>query len=280
MGSFISKTYEVFCKLQPRVDKLTIQPFQESTETYSLEINDLPNNDCTCIILAAGFGERLRPLTNIIPKPLAKINSKSLIEYHLDGLYKLNCSNILITTHWLGNLIENKFKNIQLEYKIKYSNEEKILGSAGGIKNALKIIKIKDYFIVINGDIFIPNFDYEDLFLDINRLRERKEENIILAYLYLVPNPCHNLMGDFYLKNGVIKYDNDDVAFGNKYTFSGIAIYHIDLFQKLEENKYYNLLPLLKNTINENKVNGKLYNGIWYDVGNIKILNELNQKYS
>lgn len=262
----------------------------------------MTDNNFNCIILAAGFGERMKPLTNTIPKPIVEINGKSLLEYHLHGLHQINCSNIVITTHWLGQLVEDKFKNIQNEYKIQYSREEKILGPAGGIKNALKIIQSQDYFIVINGDIFIPNFNYEDLFLTINNLKKfcmKKYDNKILAYLFLVPNPDHNPNGDFYLENRLNNiqkiyynhnklennYDdnnniNNDINSDNnniKYTFSGIAIYHIDLFQKLEENKYNNLLPLLKEGIDKDTVYGKLYKGEWHDVGNIKKLEKLNQ---
>jgi MurNAc alpha-1-phosphate uridylyltransferase len=267
----------------------------------------MTDNNFNCIILAAGFGERMKPLTNTIPKPLVEIKGKSLLEYHLERLYQINCSNIVITTHWLGQLIEEKFKNIQKEYKIQYSSQEKTLGPAGGIKNALKIIQSNDYFIVINGDIFIPNFNYEDLFSTIHNLKEifyENRDNKILAYLYLVPNPDHNPNGDFYLENGLnniqnikkiyyhhnklennyddnnnINNDNNDDNNNNntKYTFSGIAIYHIDLFQKLEENKYNNLLPLLKEAMDKDAVYGKLYQGEWHDVGNIKKLEELNQ---
>jgi len=228
-----------------------------------------------CIILAAGLGKRMMPLTHSIPKPLLEINNKSLLQYHLDELYKMNCSNIIITSHWKGHLIEEKFKNIEKEYKIKHSKEEKLLGVGGGINNAIKLLeRHNNYFCVINGDIFVPNFDYNDV---ANVINELQKENKILAYLYLIPNPEYNEKGDFYLDNDIIflqKGNNN-----NKYTFSGIAIYHYKFFEEikeLEDNTPYDLFPLFKLAINQKLVMGKLYEGAWHDVGTLDRLQKLN----
>ena len=236
-----------------------------------------------CIILAAGLGKRMLPLTQTIPKPLLEINNKSLIQYHLDELYKINCSNIVITNYWKGNMIEEKFKSIEFkDYKIKHSKEEKLLGVGGGIYNAMKLLEMhSNYFCVINGDIFIPNFDYHDIKNIIDGLQE---ENRILAYLYLIPNPDHNKAGDFYLEDDLILLEEDKnvnkINNNNKYTFSGIAIYHYNFFEELkkidEDNKQYDLFPLLKSAISQKLVAGKLYEGKWHDVGTLERLKKLN----
>ena len=191
-------------------------------------------NNLECIILAAGFGKRMLPLTNLIPKPLIEINNKSLLQYHLDELYKINISKIVITNYWKGNKIKEKFKNIENKYKIIYSNEKEILGVGGGINKAIKNLETSDYFVVINGDIYIPNFNYKEFEDIINELHIENNKKInndeILAFLYLVSNPDTNKKGDFYLDNGIIRYfDKDNNS--NKYTFSGIAIYHINFFK-------------------------------------------------
>ena len=226
-----------------------------------------------CLLLAAGRGERMRPLTDELPKPLLTIKNKSLLAWHLEALGAAGIQEIVINHAWLGKKIEDALGDgSQFDLNITYSPEASALETAGGIRKALALLKPSDYFLVINGDIFSPNLPIQQLLDQITSLRSMS--NKPLAHLLMVPNPVQHPQGDFYLKDSQILNESIDGA--EKLTFSGIGIYHQDLFKDLEIGTSAKLAPLLKEAMLENRVSGEKYVGPWHDVGTPQRLQELN----
>ena len=212
------------------------------------------------MILAAGRGERMRPLTDSTPKPLLKVAGKMLIEYHLEKLKAAQITEVVINHAWLGEKIEKALGDgSRYGLNIHYSAETEALETAGGIVNALPIID-DDEFIVINGDIFC---DYD--------ISELPSVLTGLAHLVLVNNPLHNPNGDFALTtSGTVEQSGE-----NKLTFSGIGVYHSDLFVGLQNTKQA-LAPILRQAMDQHQVTGESYQGVWHDIGTSKRLNELD----
>lgn len=212
------------------------------------------------MILAAGRGERLRPLTDETPKPLIKVAGRSLIEYHIENLATAGIKEIIINTAWLAEKIHQQLGDgSNYGVSIKYSDEGTAMETAGGIINALPLLG-SEPFLVVNGDICC-DFDFSSL----DALREG-----IQAHLILVENPVHNSAGDFSLHNGLIK------NFGNPmYTFSGIGIYSTDFFAG-QQSGISPLAPLIRSKCEDNLVSGQLHIGRWTDVGTIERLQELD----
>ncbi|MCF2949714.1 nucleotidyltransferase family protein [Paraglaciecola aquimarina] len=219
----------------------------------------------TAMILAAGRGERMRPLTDKAPKPLLTVKGKSLIEYHLCGLKLAGYQRVVINHAWLGQQIEEYIGDGQkFGLQILYSPEKHALETAGGITQALPLLcqtSDETYFTVVNGDVF-TDFDFNKLPLEIGAG---------CAHLVLVDNPKHNPDGDFYLVNQKIQQSGQQ-----KLTFSGIAKYHKDFFkgQKVEVKP---LVPLFRQAIAQQKMSAQYYPGIWTDVGTPERLEQLNQ---
>ena len=217
------------------------------------------------MILAAGRGERMRPLTDTTPKPLLKVAGKMLIEYHLEKLKAANITDVVINHAWLGEKVEQALGDgSRYGLTIQYSAEQEALETAGGIVNALPLLQgesdTAEAFIVINGDIFC---DY-----DISKL---PSSLLGLAHLVLVNNPEHNPDGDFSLTtSGLVKAEGDD-----KKTFSGIGVYHPDLFKDYPSGKLA-LAPVLRKAMEQQQVTGELYQGRWRDIGTPERLNELD----
>ena len=213
------------------------------------------------MILAAGRGERMRPLTDTLPKPLLEVDEKPLIVYHIEKLAQAGFEEIVINIAHLGYKIPEALGDGSAwGVKIRYSDEqdEGALESAGGILKALPLLG-DETFLVINGDVFCdyefnPNFDLgEDL-----------------AHLVLVKNPEHNKDGDFGLVNTKVLNTSKTM-----YTFSGIGYYSQKLFSSLHVKKYA-LAPLLREAIKQNKISGSLHLGNWHDIGTPQRLKEIN----
>lgn len=234
------------------------------------------SNLIPCFLLAAGRGERMRPLTDTLPKPLLTIQNKSLLAWHLDALAKATIENVVINHAWLGEKIEAALGDgRQFNLNIQYSPESSALETAGGICKALPILAPQDYFLVINGDVFSPNLPITELLSAAQKMRSDPKKP--LAHLLMVPNPVQHPEGDFYLKGSAVVNLNSDGA--EKLTFSGIGIYHKDLFKDLEFGAPAKLAPLLRTAMEQNKVSGEKYVGPWHDVGTPKRLQELNAAY-
>ncbi len=155
-----------------------------------------------CLLLAAGRGERMRPLGDHTPKPLLKVKGKSLLSWHLESLQQAGIQNVVINHAWLGQQIEAALGNGH-EYglSIQYSPEANALETAGGIRQALPILNPADFFLVINGDVFSPNFPIQELIQRATQLRTQEQ---FMAHLILVPNPPHHPKGDFYLDGSFV----------------------------------------------------------------------------
>ncbi|MBT8128099.1 MAG: nucleotidyltransferase family protein [Gammaproteobacteria bacterium] len=212
------------------------------------------------MILAAGRGERLRPHTDMTPKPLIQVGQHRLIEYHLLNLARAGIEDVIINISWLGNQIRDILGDGRNYHtKISYSDEgEEALETAGGIINALPLLDT-DRFIVINGDIWC---DY-----DFTALTSKLLDKV--AHLVLVHNPEHNTGGDFALENGLISKSGE-----NMLTYSGIGLYSAELFAGTKPGKRA-LAPILRKKAEQNKISGEIYNGKWIDIGTIERLAQL-----
>ena len=217
------------------------------------------------MILAAGRGERLRPHTDITPKPLIQVGKHRLIEYHLINLAKAGLKDVVINISWLADQIREALGDgSNYSLNITYSDEgAEALETAGGIINALPYLG-DEPFIVINGDIWC---DY-----DLTKLMNRNLE--YEAHLVLVNNPEHNTEGDFALEDDMIKNTGDE-----KLTYSGIGLYTQDFFAETKPGKKA-LAPILRKKSELNKVSGEIYNGQWVDIGNIERLAQLRSYLS
>jgi MurNAc alpha-1-phosphate uridylyltransferase len=226
-----------------------------------------------CLLLAAGRGERMRPLTDELPKPLLTIKKKSLLAWHLEALSAAGIKQVVINHAWLGKKIENALGDgSQFDLNIAYSPEASALETAGGIRKALTLLNPSDYFLVINGDVFSPHLPIAQLLDQVSSLSIMP--NKPLAHLLMVPNPVQHPDGDFYLKGSQVASESFNGA--EKLTFSGIGLYHRDLFKDLELDVPSKLAPLIREAMAENRVSGEKYTGPWHDVGTPQRLQELN----
>ena len=218
------------------------------------------------MILAAGRGERLRPITDHTPKPLVMVGNKRLIEHHIIGLVQGGFERIVINVSHLGDQIINHLgdgKRYGIE--IVYSTEETALETGGGIRNALPLLR-SDTFVVVNGDVF-TDYPFNTTFLG-------NTETSPLIHLVMVENPAHNPSGDFVLsKDNEIEHNAHNV---HALTFSGIGYYHRSVFTALENGKFP-LAPIIKDHIKRKRVSGALYRGLWVDVGTTDRLEEANR---
>lgn len=217
------------------------------------------------MILAAGRGNRLRPLTDSIPKPLVPLCGKPLIEYHIEKLAAAGVQEIVINHAWLGEQIEQALGDGERwGIQIHYSPEpEGGLETAGGIINALPLLG-NEPFLVINGDVFCE-FDFAEL---IDQACSLSQD--MLAHLVLVPSPAFNAQGDFGLNpTGLVESQG-------QYTFAGLSVIHPDLFKNMAVD-FIKLAPILRDAMDANRVTGQLYPGLWSDIGTLERLQEMEQ---
>jgi len=229
------------------------------------------------MILAAGRGERMRPLTDTMPKPLLQIAGKSLIEYHIEALVKAGITELIINHAWLGEKIEAYLGDgARYGTSIHYSPEDQALETAGGIKQALYFFD-DEPFIVLNGDVF-TDYPFTRLITSAERLlsshSSTQSDNNIMAHLVLVNNPIHHSQGDFYCIDHLV-YDQLKAPQVQKYTFSGIACYSPDFFRSIKAGKQA-LAPMLRTAMATQQVSGEIYQGQWWDIGTPERLEELN----
>jgi len=214
------------------------------------------------MILAAGRGERMRPLTDHTPKPLLQVGGKPLIVWHLERLVKAGFKEVVINHAHLGKQIEQALgSGSAWGLSIEYSSEINALETAGGIANALPLLGDSP-FLVVNGDVFTEiNFGVLQLV------------SPNLAHLVMVDNPPQHPDGDFALDSGKI------TARGNhKLTFSGVGVYHPALFVDVDRGQAAKLTPLLRSAMTEGVVTGDHYQGVWHDIGTPERLTFLDQQ--
>ncbi len=204
------------------------------------------------MILAAGKGERMRPLTLTTPKPLVQVGGVPLIEYHLKALAAAGFTEVVINHAWLGQQIEDHLGDgSRFGLTIQYSPEGEPLETGGGIFRALPLLG-DEAFVVVNGDIWT---DY-----DFTRLRQPIAG---LAHLVLADNPDHHRKGDFTLAGGQVQDAQPDAP---TLTYSGIAVLHPQLFAGCTEGAF-KLAPLLREAMAQGRVSGERLPGQWVDVG-------------
>lgn len=217
------------------------------------------------MILAAGLGNRMRPLTLHTPKPLLEVGGKPLIVWHIEKLAAMGVNEVVINTAWLGEKLAQALGDgSQFGVKILWSHEGEGLETAGGIINALPLLG-DEPFILVNGDVW-TTMDFAPL------LNVELGEN--LAHLVLVQNPEQHPNGDFTLADGKA-YTFDQQISGENLTFSGVSVIHPKMFAGLEAGKCP-LAPLLKAAMLENKIAASKLTGIWVDVGTPERLNALD----
>ena len=222
------------------------------------------------MILAAGRGERMRPLSDEMPKPLLRAGGKPLIAWHIEALVRAGIRDIVINHARLGFMIEAALADgARYGATIRYSAEGEALETAGGIANALPLLG-DEPFAVINGDIAC-DFDYARLPAIAGAMRARA----LQAHLVLVPNPPHHPRGDFALRDGRVLAEG-----GAKRTFSGIGVYDPALFAGIARGTKAPLAPLLRAAMVEGAVSGELHAGRWTDVGTPERLAELDKLLS
>jgi N-acetyl-alpha-D-muramate 1-phosphate uridylyltransferase len=214
------------------------------------------------IVLAAGRGERMRPLTDTTPKPLLEVAGKPLIVHHLEALARAGVRDVVINLSWLGEKIRVALGDGSAQgVRIAYSDEGPVaLETAGGIFNALPLLGAGP-FLVVNGDIWTD--------IDLKRLTLEPDAD---ARLVLVPNPAHHPRGDFGLDGSLVVERETE-----RFTYSGVGVYRPEFFAGCTPGKFP-LLPLLKRAIAARRLRGELHRGDWCDVGTPERLKALESR--
>ncbi len=219
------------------------------------------------MILAAGFGKRMMPLTERTPKPLLPVAGKPLIVYHIERLAQAGVREIVVNVSHLGQqIVDYCGDGTRFGVDIFYSREESPLETAGGIAKALPLLTSgegNEIFLSVNGDIW-TDFDFSHL------LARNLAPN--LAHLVMVDNPLHNLKGDFHLAgDGVISSVGEQ-----KLTYSGIALLSRELFDRYQVYQGP-LAPLLRRAMDDKRVSGEHHRGAWHDIGTPERLDEVSR---
>jgi MurNAc alpha-1-phosphate uridylyltransferase len=214
------------------------------------------------MLLAAGRGERMRPLTDATPKPLLPVAGRPLIAWHLQRLAAAGIQDVVINLSWLGEQIAAALgEGGKYGLRIHFSREPwPALETGGGIRQALPLLG-KEPFLLVNGDVYAD--------VDFSALRLAPDD---LAQLVMVVNPPHHPQGDFHLADGRIT-----AARGEKLTYSGIAILHPELIAAAEPGRFP-LLPWLMKAREAGRLGGQRHEGLWMDVGTPQRLAELDAR--
>ena len=239
------------------------------------------------LILAAGRGERMRPLTDSCPKPLLAVRGKPLMQWHMEALARGGCTELVVNTAWLGAQITSHFGPARpfdggRMLSISYSNEQADFGgaleTAGGIARALPLLQAggQDVFWLVAGDVYAPDFSFDPAAM------QRFAASDALAHLWLVPNPAHNPRGDFGISPEGLALNQTE---GERYTYSTIGLYRAALFAEPfcsiphgnPDGIPAPLAPLLRRAMDEGRISASLYSGRWTDVGTPERLAELNR---
>jgi MurNAc alpha-1-phosphate uridylyltransferase len=238
------------------------------------------------MILAAGRGERMRPLTDSCPKPLLQVRGKALIDWHAEALALGGFTGLVINTAWLEELIPPHFSShsglqsnqygrsmLSISYSLEGRDFGGALETAGGIARALPLLG--DVFWVLAGDVFVPGFEFAQSAVD------RFITSGKLAHLWLVDNPAHNPRGDFGLSDEGLALNLPADAAAPRLTYSTIGLYRRAFFDSLPFGNPQGikapLAPLLRAAMDNQMVSAELYSGAWTDVGTPARLAELNQ---
>lgn len=223
------------------------------------------------MILAAGRGERMRPLTDIHPKPLIQAGGKALICWNIEKLVQAGINEIIINHAWLGQqIVDHLGDGRAWGAKLHYSPENPALETAGGIAKALPFFQ-GEPFLVVNADIW-TDWDAAQAFDMAAALLPQD-----LANLLLVPNPAHHPTGDFGTQANSHYLSPISAANSMAYTLSGVGVYRPELFSAVPLGSSAKSATLLHQAIAQSRIQGRVYNGYWMDVGTIERLQELEQ---
>lgn len=217
----------------------------------------------TAMILAAGRGERMRPLTDHLPKPLLPVGGKALLDYHVEAIAAAGIRSIIVNLAWQGQKIRDALgSGERFGVSITYSDEgQKALETGGGIFKALPFLA-PGPFLVVNGDVWT---DWR-----LRRELELRDED--LAHFVLVPNPPQHQKGDFALSGTRVVEEG-----GRRCTYSGIGLYREEFFAGCTAGAFP-LLPLMQRAIRAGRVSGELYTGRWHDIGTPERLAALDRE--
>ncbi len=239
------------------------------------------------MVLAAGRGERMRPLTDHCPKPLLEVRGRPLLQWHLAALARAGVGDAVVNTAWLGEQIPARFGErwseagaageLRLSYSMEGLDFGAALETAGGIARALPLLD--EVFWVVAGDVFVPDFEFDPAAL------QRFARSDALAHLWLVPNPAHNARGDFGLSPEGLALNLAPDAPGPRYTYSTIGLYRRELFAAPlldiapgnPAGQAAALGSLLRRAMDLGRVSAELHAGRWTDVGTPERLAFLNQ---
>ncbi len=222
------------------------------------------------LIFAAGRGERLKPLTDHTPKPLARVHNKPLIQYHIEALMHAGITDVVINVSWLHQqiidfvteLVQNSaFRMLNVQFSIE---PEHPLETGGGMLKALPLLDDAP-FIVVNADIF-TDFDFSQL---------QTELNEALVNVVLVKNPVHNASGDFGINHNQLTPKTSETK---TYTYAGIGCYSPQILTPPFDDAVFSIVPYIKAAIQSSQARAQLHSGYWHDVGTIERLDELNQR--
>ena len=242
------------------------------------------NPPVKAMILAAGRGERMRPLTDDCPKPLLQVQGKALIDWHVDALARGGVRELVVNTAWLGEQISSHLDLLRNtggreELSFSYSHEGDDFGyaleTAGGIARALPLLG--EVFWLLAADVYVPGFEFSP------QAVSRFLAGGKLAHLWLVPNPPHNPRGDFGLDASGLALNLPAGDPAPRHTYSTIGLYRCELFDSLpfgnSPGLAVALAPLLRAAMDRRQVSAELYLGAWTDVGTPERLAELNQHF-
>lgn len=212
------------------------------------------------MILAAGRGERLRPVTDTVPKALVEVHNDSLLERHLHAVRAAGVETVVINLGWLGEQIVDRIgSGSSFGLNVVYSPEgDDILETGGGIHRALPMLG-SEAFLVVNADIFTDM-----------PFPTQEPGNDDIAHLVLVPTPGDKTRGDFDLVDGRVRNGGEA-----EFTFSGVAIYRPEFFANCEPGRF-SVVPMLRAAADAGQLSGSIYSGLWRDVGTPEMLTELN----
>lgn len=233
----------------------------------SAQVPSQKSPDMKAFILAAGYGKRLRPLTETTPKPLLSVGGKPLIQYHIENLAKIGVTELVVNAHWLPEkLVDFLGDGSIFGVDIKWSLEEQLLETGGGIRKALPLLGDSP-FILVNGDVYLE-YSFRNL------LNRALGDN--LAHLVLVKNPEHHQIGDFCVSaSGHLTRKKDQ----NDLTYTGAALINPCLLSEWQaEQAAFPLLSPLLGAMETRQLTGEIYTGLWEDVGTLERLNALNKK--
>ena len=212
------------------------------------------------MILAAGRGERLRPLTDSVPKPLLEVRGQSLLERHLASLSEAGIRDVVINLGWLGEqIIARVADGSRFGLNVRYSDErDGVLDTGGGIRRALPLLG-HEPFLVVNADVY-TDMPVPDVALQAEQV----------GHLVLVPTPGYRDRGDFDLDGGLLRNGG-----AQRLTFSGVAVYRPEFFEACGEGRF-SIVPMLRKAADEGRLQGSVYEGVWEDVGTEERLASIN----